>query len=256
MNEIIKVSKEKIGNSSVNSVSARDLHEALEVKRDFSTWIKNRIEKYQFIENEDYIKTVPQNGGTGNNGLFDGSDKIEYYLTIDMAKELAMIENNQNGRKIRKYFIEIEKRYFEKSERLSVDEIREIKEISKELVELANIFGFSGNQAFLSADKGVRKITGNSPLEILDEKHLVSDSKDQVLTPTQIGKVIEKSAIEVNLLLQDLGFQEKLDRVWNITENGMQFAVMLDTNKKHSDGTPVKQIKWKSKVLDKLKNKN
>jgi phage anti-repressor protein len=254
MNEIIKISKEKIGNSSVNSVSARDLHKALGLAKDqFNRWIqRNLLNNKFFRENIDFA-TIRLTVELPNNGYREVTD---YILTIDTAKHLTMLSQTEKAHQIRNYFIEIEKRFFEKSERLSVDEIREIKEISKELVELANIFGFSGNQAFLSADKGVRKITGNSPLEILDEKHLVSDSKDQILTPTQIGKVIEKSAIEVNLLLQDLGFQEKLDKVWNITEKGMQFAVMFDTNKKHSNGTPVKQIKWKSKVLDKLKNKN
>ncbi len=167
-----------------------------------------------------------------------------------------MMSGTVKGKEVRNYFIEIEKRYFEKSEKLTPTDIREIRELSDELIQLANLFGFSGNQAFLSADKGVRKITGNSPLEILDEKHLVSETKNQILTPTQIGQIIEKSAMEVNLLLQDLGLQKKIEKVWHLTEKGEEFAEMLDTNKKHSDGTPVKQIKWKSEVLDRLKNKN
>ncbi len=163
-----------------------------------------------------------------------------------------MLSRTEKAHQIRNYFIEIEKRYFEKSEKLTPTDLRKIRELSDELIQLANLFGFSGNQAFLSADKGVRKITGNSPLEILDEKHLVSDSKNQILTPTQIGQIIEKSAMEVNLLLQDLGFQKKIEKVWHLTEKGEKFAEMLDTNKKHSDGTPVKQIKWRSEILEKL----
>ncbi len=114
MIELIKISQAKMGNEEQYVVSARDLHEKLAVKRDFSNWIKGRIEKYGFLENEDFVKlTVRQNGRSGNHGLFDGSDKIEYFLTLDMAKELAMIENNKIGRSIRKYFIEVEKRYRE-----------------------------------------------------------------------------------------------------------------------------------------------
>jgi phage anti-repressor protein len=262
MNELIKVSVVKIGENSVKSVSARDLHEKLKVGRDFSTWIKGRIQKYSFVEYEDYILTVPQNGGAGKMGLFDGSDKIEYFITLDMAKELAMIENNPIGRNIRKYFIELEKRYFQKleesetkqvQEKSKVEELREIREVTSELIQLANLFGFSGNQAYLSADKVTKQITGTSPLELLDKKHLVSESKSKILTPTEIGKIIGKTAIQVNKILESKGFQKKIDKVWHLTEQGEKYAEMLDTNKKHSDGTPVKQIKWKSEITHFIK---
>ena len=86
------------------AVSARELHQFLGAKRDFSTWIKERIEKYQFIENQDY--EVFPNFGENPKG---GRPLIEYALSIDMAKELSMIENNEMGRMARRYFIECEK---------------------------------------------------------------------------------------------------------------------------------------------------
>lgn len=86
-------------------INARELKEKLNIGRDFTTWIKNRIDIYQFKENQDYILTLTKIGERKN------VIKHEYYLTMDMAKELCMIENNSIGRKIRKYFIEIEKRY-------------------------------------------------------------------------------------------------------------------------------------------------
>ncbi len=68
---------------------------------------KQRIEQYDFIENTEFIcfnKFVKANK-YGNKSL------KEYYISIDMAKELCMIENNNMGKKLRKYFIEVEKRY-------------------------------------------------------------------------------------------------------------------------------------------------
>lgn len=99
--ELIKVT-EKQGQQLV---SARELHEFLEVGRDFTTWIKARIEKYDFVENEDFtiISLAHQNGGAHN--------KLEYVIKLDMAKELSMVENNEKGRKARKYFIEVEKTF-------------------------------------------------------------------------------------------------------------------------------------------------
>jgi phage anti-repressor protein len=99
MNELIKITEKD--NQQV--VSARELHTFLESKQDFSTWIKNRIEKYKFVRNEDYTcfhKKMEANNAT----------KIEYAITLDMAKELAMVEGNERGKQIRKYFIECERK--------------------------------------------------------------------------------------------------------------------------------------------------
>ncbi|OEV68762.1 antirepressor [Campylobacter jejuni] len=73
----------------------------LEIDTKFSDWINRRISNYSFIENQDYvIKEV-----------FTGRrPRKEYYVTLDMAKELCMVENNEKGRQARRYFIECEKR--------------------------------------------------------------------------------------------------------------------------------------------------
>ena len=84
-------------------INARELHKALESKRDFSNWIVDRIEKYSFIKNEDFSTILLKSTG--------GRPRKEYILRLDVAKEIALIENNDKGRAIRKYFIEIEKRY-------------------------------------------------------------------------------------------------------------------------------------------------
>lgn len=83
-------------------VNARELHEKLESKRDFSNWITDRIQKYDFIENIDFTTILLKSTG--------GRPRTEYALTLDTAKEIAMVENNEQGRKIRRYFIEVEKK--------------------------------------------------------------------------------------------------------------------------------------------------
>lgn len=103
MNNLIKINKQEINQEVIDTVSARELHEFLGSKQDFSTWIKNRIEKYEFVENQDYIrfhKKMEANNAT----------MVEYYISLDMAKELSMIENNEKGREARKYFIQCERR--------------------------------------------------------------------------------------------------------------------------------------------------
>ncbi|MCK0202166.1 antA/AntB antirepressor family protein [Ornithobacterium rhinotracheale] len=100
MNNLIKITEKK----GTQLVDARELHQRLGSKRNFADWIKSRIEKYEFIENEDYfsfsqICEKP----------LGGRPAIEYHLTLTMAKELAMLQDNEMGRKIRRYFIEVEK---------------------------------------------------------------------------------------------------------------------------------------------------
>lgn len=87
---------------------ARTLHTFMQVRRDFSNWIKGRIRKFGFVANEDYLlaksgEQVPHQGGTRT------VERIDYHLTLDMAKELAMVENNEQGRAARRYFIECER---------------------------------------------------------------------------------------------------------------------------------------------------
>ena len=96
-------------------VDARTLHQFLDVGRDFQTWFKDRVDTYGWISGEDYF-VVTDSPNPGNRsmqdstGKFLGSTPIDYHLTLSMAKELGMVENNEMGRRIRKYFIECEER--------------------------------------------------------------------------------------------------------------------------------------------------
>ena len=107
MNELIQVAERQIGDGTIQTVNARDLHAFLEVGKDFSTWIKGRIEQYSFVEHHDFVAfdAAPQTGGAGNRG-----HRVEYAISLDMAKELAMVERNDKGKQARLYFIECERR--------------------------------------------------------------------------------------------------------------------------------------------------
>lgn len=102
-NEVIPI----YDNNGERIVNARELHSFMQVKDKFATWITRRIEKYGFIENEDFV-TLSQKCDTANGGY---TFTNEYYLKMDTAKEIAMVENNDRGKYIRKYFILIEKEY-------------------------------------------------------------------------------------------------------------------------------------------------
>ncbi|EOQ0008218.1 antA/AntB antirepressor family protein [Escherichia coli] len=105
--QLIPVFNGTIDNETTLLVNARDLHSFLGVGRMFAHWVKERIAEYGFVESLDYI-LICQNGQTKGRGG-DRRSK-DYHLTLDTAKELAMVERNEKGRQIRRYFIECEKK--------------------------------------------------------------------------------------------------------------------------------------------------
>jgi phage anti-repressor protein len=102
---LIPVFTAEIGGVIKQTVDARDLHGFLGVKRDFTSWIKKRIEEYGFMENEDYLLTK-----MGEQHLGGTKYLSEFTLVFDMAKELSMVEKNTQGKAVRKYFIECERK--------------------------------------------------------------------------------------------------------------------------------------------------
>ncbi|WP_192871159.1 antA/AntB antirepressor family protein [Bartonella bovis] len=105
MNNLITISEQTVGQETVQTVNACELHAFLEVGKDFSTWIKDRINQYEFVENQDFVCS-PVLGSKGRGG----HNRKEYHLTLDMAKELAMVERNEKGKQARQYFIECERK--------------------------------------------------------------------------------------------------------------------------------------------------
>ena len=105
MNELIALNQSAINGELQQTVNARELHAFLQSKQDFSTWIKNRVEQYDFVENQDFIKLHKKMGlsKTGQMG-------IDYHVTLNMAKELAMVERNDKGKQARQYFIACERK--------------------------------------------------------------------------------------------------------------------------------------------------
>lgn len=101
MNELIKIEPREISGTATQTCNARDLWQFVESKRQFADWIKGRIDQYGFIEDVDFTVHKSVNGR---------ATVIDYHLSIEMAKELAMVENNEKGREVRRYFIECERR--------------------------------------------------------------------------------------------------------------------------------------------------
>lgn len=98
MNKLITI------NNDSQTISARELHEKLNIGTKFATWFQ-RICEYGFIENQDYTTCYP-NLGSENHG---GQNMIDYDISMDMAKQICMIQRTPKGKEIRQYLIDLEK---------------------------------------------------------------------------------------------------------------------------------------------------
>lgn len=198
-------------------VDARELHTALNNKRQFSDWIKQRIEQYGFVENVDFatysqICEKPQGG----------RPTIEYALTLDTAKEIAMVENNEQGRKIRRYFIDVEKR------------AREMFEIPKTLPE-----------ALRKAAELAEQLEQQKPKVLFAES--VETSKNSVLI-NELAKILKQNGVEIgqNRLFERLRNDGYLIKQkgenWNLpTQKSMELGLfeVKKTVINKPDGTPI-----------------
>ena len=97
---LIPVFNGLIQNQPVQLCNARELHTFLEIQTRYNDWIKNRISEYGFIQDEDYLVITERT---------NGRPRKEYHITLDMGKELSMVERNERGRQIRQYFIRCER---------------------------------------------------------------------------------------------------------------------------------------------------
>jgi anti-repressor protein len=195
MNELIRIKETKFGKNQIASVDARELHAFLLVGRKFSGWIAGKIEQYEFKEDFDYLKMRSQTGPNLKRL------EVEYCLSLDMAKELCMVERNEKGRQARRYFIEIEKKWQDRPEWIAAREqgklVRKITtDIIKIFIEYAKAQGSqSAELYYMNFSKMVNgallEVDGEKPKNFRDLFNVV-----QLHTVSVAENVISKSLVE------------------------------------------------------------
>jgi len=239
-NSLINVWLTERGNQAVN---ARDLHSFLGVGRDFSTWIKSRIEKYEFVENKDYCKlyfdslgnrfvVLPESGELENKGI----QKIEYVLTIGMAKELAMVENNKKGREARKYFIECEEKFKASKNEISLEKQIELEKY-KAYTSLATLIVNAPNEK-------VKELLYSSFLQI-GHGYNAAPVERKTYYATEISGML-KSRYGIDISKSLIG---KLANKYDLKKS--EWGVFTNYNSK---GVIVSAFKYYEEVVEKLKD--
>ncbi|WP_238483062.1 phage antirepressor KilAC domain-containing protein [Rahnella perminowiae] len=107
--ELVPVMAGNIGGDPASLVSAKQLHAFLCVGRDFTTWIKGRISQYGFTAGIDFVVVEHLSAPVSGSTKYRQQIEHDYLISIDMGKELAMVERNDKGREVRRYFIQCER---------------------------------------------------------------------------------------------------------------------------------------------------
>lgn len=133
---IVPIIPGQIGGRESNIVSTRALHCALGVGRDLTTWIKARIKQYGFKEAVDYVIVEDLSSPISGSAKARQQREHDYLITLNMAKELAMVERNEQGRAVRRYFIACE----EKLQRIAPKVTAELRQQLKARITAASYF--------------------------------------------------------------------------------------------------------------------
>lgn len=214
-NELIKV----VYNNDRPTVSGRELHAALEVKTEYPKWLARMCE-YGFIDNVDFNSVI------FDDVRLEGGREVkrqltDHQLTIDMAKEIAMLQRTEKGKQVRQYFLEVERR-FNSPEYIMKRALQIADEKVKALETTVNV--------------QTQQIAELKPKASYYD--LILNCKD-LLSTTQIAKDYGKSAKWLNQFLKDKGIQFRQGKVWLLYQKYAEYGYTSTKTHVHngSDGT-------------------
>lgn len=214
MNNLIKINTD----SNRLTVMGRELHEVLGINSNYTTWFKRMCE-YGFTENSDFV-TLSKIGKRA-----DGTEMpiptINHQMTVEMAKEICMIQRSEIGKICRQYFIDIEKRW------------NSPEAIMARALQLANRQLDSIKQQNFQLETTVKQQE-----QLIGELKPRADYTDQILkntgliTITQIAKDYGMSDRKMNELLNEFGVQYKQSGQW------LLYSKYHDKGYTHSETIP------------------
>jgi phage anti-repressor protein len=226
-------------------VNARDLHKFLESGRQFANWIRDRMERYNFVEGEDYTsfnEVIKRESG-------GGTTRIEYLLTLETAREIAMVESNEKGRMIRKYFIECERRLRTSGSAVNAEVTEKLRQQEKYLAIMDRNARSRQAQVLKSAAEFFKSILPDMSMQaivgeittLVTGKCLVDPPQPEGLySAAEIGEMCGISVSTVGRIADELGLKTG--------EYGM-----FTLSKNPSSGSQVTTFQYKLKAAEKIR---
>lgn len=231
MNELLKINYDE----EQPTVSARDLHEKLNIGTQYTKWFE-RMAEYGFSENVDF-QAISQKRLTaqGNETTY-----IDHNISIDMAKQICMIQRSPEGKQIRQYFLDLEKAWNTPEQVMA----RALKMANRSIESLKDRCKFLGEQ-IVEQQQIITKLQPKA-----NYVDMILQSKSLVLT-TQIAKDYGISAKKLNQILKDLKIQYKVGGQWVLyskyQNNGYVHSRTIDITRSDGREDVVMQTEWTQK---------
>lgn len=230
-NELVPV---YVTSTGENVVYGTDLYKVLEIRRDFSTWIKGRLEECDAVEKQDY-GSFPQNGGKPNGGR----PKMEYIIKLDIAKEMAMLERNQKGKQVRRYFIRVEEKYKENKSKNTIEQgIAVVKFIADDLKvsESSRLFMYENYCKDVGIPTGfLPKYEDNGSRERCCATELLRRNGCNMGASKFNNLLIEAGYIEIK---ERKSSSKGIKQYKSLTDKGLKYGVNLICNKNQKETQP------------------
>lgn len=191
MNELQTLFNFKRNDDGTVAVSGRELHKGLEVKEKYPDWIKRMI-GYGFEENVDYILVSEKR--VTNNPRNPYTNQTDHIMTLDMAKEISMIQRSDIGRKIRGYFIKVERQHNEIAQAYGITSKEDMNQLIEQLVSDKLDYLISSGQI------------SNNKLDMLNSKF-----EGEYVTPQDIDAIQFAIKAKAEQTLENVGLQMTLD---------------------------------------------
>ncbi len=203
-NQLISIQQQTIGDDTVNAVSARELHEFLQVSKKYTDWFKYQIDSLQLVENIDYICLSQKRETQRENGQKGSVVETTHYVTMEIAKHISMASRCSRGREVRDYFIECEKKAQNPQIEQKPEPVKTIRHTNA--------------SAMRAADRMIEKMTISDDRKTLARAYLLHKEYDipvetmlpavaHKLNATEIGKQLGISANMVGRITNELGIK-------------------------------------------------
>lgn len=203
----MELSLKIIKKNKIECVSARELYEKLEIKSRFNDWF-NRMREYGFVENEDY-KAITQKKVTAQG---NESEYTDYAVSVDMAKQICMLQRNEKGMQYRRYLLDVERRFKEKQ----TAEYKQIRDKSKAVrnlfAEPLNNHGIKENYEYINITRNMKKPFG-----------ITAKKKD--MTKSELTKITASEFLAEAMLDDEYGYSEVNPvcvEACNVVKNALQ----------------------------------
>ena len=202
MNQLIPLQSQTIDGNAVETVNARELHAFLGVVTRYNDWFSRRTKDYGFTENIDYVCLTQKRVTQTSEGREGAAVEQVHYVSLDMAKELSMVERTEKGKQARRYFIECEKKLKEQTATQPVQPIGELEDKLRTIafaLDRSNISPVAKETALITSAETLTGISIGYRPQIEQTTYSAKELGDVLgISANRVGRIANAHGLKTN----------------------------------------------------------